>query len=379
MANTVGPVERVARPRRAAWLAVCAALLCTAALMLVPWLASLPQTRARQATYRRAVQIRQLAGSDSITGEQARVLVTGLGDSSVVVGQQAAYALATANADWPGPVREIVVRALADPDPAVHRWTVIAAARCRRMDAMGPALRLLESETTLDRHCGALALGLLGAAAAPCAQELGPCLRDRDLGVRGAACFALAQCRSARAEDRAQLRALLRDTANVVQWAAAGALASVGDDAGSERLRDAMAADDPWVRRDACMAAVTLGTADSSTLDALVARLGDPQQDVRRWAAAALTFLSPERARHEAIHAPLKEMLRSPVPCERAWGLAAACLLDNQSARQELERLTRHAEPVVRAEALAALEAVDGAPRRGVADAVTKSLGREDR
>ncbi|HJL25680.1 MAG TPA: HEAT repeat domain-containing protein, partial [Polyangiaceae bacterium LLY-WYZ-15_(1-7)] len=230
-------------------------------------------------------------------------------------------------------VREPLLRALRDPDPAVRREAADAAGAVR-LRAAGPLLA--------------------------------EWLEDPDPDVRAGAARALGRIGDPRPVP--SLVRALGDASAAVRRAAVVALAAMGDEEGVEvvvpllgRLDD----DDPEVRVEAAHALGALG--DPRAVVPLVGRARDESPDVRQAVYGALGALGDPRA-----SAALVQALRDENQSARLAAIAALGRLGAPRAVEPLVDLLRDRDARAARAAVVALGAIGGAAARA---AVVQALG----
>lgn len=139
------------------------------------------------------------------------------------------------------------------------------------------------------RRWSAYGLGIIGDARA--VERLIQSLHDEDPIVRANAAEALGLIRDARAVE--PLIALLGDEYPLIRQEVIGALAEINNERAIEGLKGAFRDEDWNVRDDACDALEVLGV---STVEPLIAVLGDGDGLIRKWAAGLLAETKDERA-----------------------------------------------------------------------------------
>jgi HEAT repeat protein len=135
--------------------------------------------------------------------------------------------------------RQVVLRALADPEPEVAQAGIIALGQHGREPDASRIARFFKDDRALLREAAAAALGKMGAAASG---EIRRCLRSREPRVRALAALAAAQSGSAGALSL--LRAAFHDPDAEVRRTAVAGL-SVVQDPWRPRLKDFL----PQLRR----------------------------------------------------------------------------------------------------------------------------------
>ncbi|MFO0808001.1 MAG: HEAT repeat domain-containing protein [Gemmataceae bacterium] len=237
--------------------------------------------------------------------------------------------------------------ALYDPDPDVRRAAANDLIRHgpAATPALTPLLNALRDPDVLLRAHASAALGKMGPIAVP---ALAQALSDPETWVRRGAAAALLHHRSATDESIAALIAALDDVDIAVREQSAQALAVYGAPA-IAALKTALVQGSPMARQ---LAATALGeTSDLSRLPPLVAALADPDVEVRRSVALALSY-----AGRLAIN-DLVEALRGPNPDAR---LAAADALYRmgpaaESAQEALAEALAEDSPSLRIRVAGAL------------------------
>jgi HEAT repeat protein len=180
--------------------------------------------------------------------------------------------------------------------------------------------------------------------------ELIDALRDDSPAVRAEAAAGLLRWGPAASPAVAALLAALRDESAVVRAHAAAALGRVGPSA-TVPLTRALNDENPFVRRGAIAALGIHGATSASLIEAVAARLSDPDDGVRFHAAATLIRFGP------AAEAQALAALRSR--CQQTREAAAETLAAisplSARARAELTRALADDSPVVRQHAKTAL------------------------
>jgi HEAT repeat protein len=191
-----------------------------------------------------------------------------------------------------------LIEALADPEPIV-RWQAAEALAVQDASHAFPAVNTtLAAADPLRRAGAAEALGLMGGEAA--AQALVKHLDDPEPHVRAAVATALG--RIADPTKAPALLPLLADDEPDVVRAAARALGGICDACAAVPLAEAlMHADQPLLVRRALAAALARAPHPDAQ-PALLQALGDPDPQVRGYAAEALGHVGNEAA-HDALAA----------------------------------------------------------------------------
>jgi HEAT repeat protein len=161
---------------------------------------------------------------------------------------------------------------------------------------------LAPAKTPMERRSAAFALGKLGKDAVPALGELSSRLGDPDPAVREAAAYAIGEiCVAAKVRHAESVAALCKHLTDekqdpLVRRSAAFALGGMGK-ADSPDVQAALGAGlkakDPAVRQNVAWA---LGRLGDSSAGSLRQALKDPDAQVRRNAAVALTLLTPRAA-----------------------------------------------------------------------------------
>ncbi len=189
-----------------------------------------------------------------------------------------------------------LVAALADPEPIV-RWEAAAALAAQDASHVFPTLTAaLDAANPLQRAGAAEALGRAGGEAA--SQVLAKRLADTDPRVRRAVAAALGHI--ADPTQVTHLLPLLTDPAEDVRRAAAHALGQIGDPASAAPLAAALAQYPQSVLERRSLAAALAHAPHPDAQAVLLQALGDPDPQVRGYAAKALGQIGSEVA-HEAL------------------------------------------------------------------------------
>ncbi len=172
-------------------------------------------------------------------------------------------------------------------------WAVGQALARMGAPAVGPLTGALQSGNVTARRQAAKALLMIGDASA--AEPLIRALGDRDMLVRWGAAEAL---------DKIGLPAIpsligaLGNDQRRVAWAVGQALARMGAPAVGP-LTGALQSGNVTARRQAAKALLMIG--DASAAEPLIRALGDDNEGVARYAAAALRRMDPVSTHREAI------------------------------------------------------------------------------
>jgi len=229
--------------------------------------------------------------------EQARIaeLLAQLDSPVAVTRAQAAQALGEAKVAAAVPK---LIKMLDDPDEDAQ-WKATVALGAIGKPALPALIEALNLEKERPRWKAESALKMIGADAV---ETLAEALGDRRVRVRQSAAFLLGEIGDPKAID--PLAAALADKDEDTRWKAATSLTKFGTRATLAVLRQ-LKAQPVEARR--CAAWVFQQVKDPEAVPALVAALGDSDEQVRWKAAIALQKIGPPAAD------PLLTLLRSPI------------------------------------------------------------------
>ena len=225
--------------------------------------------------------------SSTIVGESS--LVEGLRSASPRVRWEAAADLGRNSARSPEAIAALIA-ALGDAEPFV-RWRAAEALASQETSRVFPLLvAALNDGTSLQRAGAAAALSGLGGEAVSLA--LRGHVTDADAAVRAAASQGLGA--SADSNVLLMLVDLLADADPDVRRAAASSLGRLGDPSAAVALATALTATPQSLLVRRAIAAALVRTAHPDAQPALLSALGDPDPQVRGYAADALGQIGDE-------------------------------------------------------------------------------------
>jgi len=261
--------------------------------------------------------------------EQARIaeLLTQLDSPAAVSRAQAAQALGEAKVVAAIPK---LIKMLDDPDTDAQ-WKATVALAAIGKPAVPALVEALNLEKERPRWKAETALKMIGSDAV---EALAGALGDRRVRVRQSAAFLLGEIADPTAID--PLAAALADKDEDTRWKAATSLTKFGSRATLAVLKQ-LKAQSVEARR--CAAWVFQQTKDPEAVAALVAALGDSDEQVRWKAAIALQKIGAPAAD------PLLTLLRSPIVREDRkkivkWVLEGIKDVKVQAALRDLEAKT---------------------------------------
>lgn len=186
------------------------------------------------------------------------------------------------------------------------------------------------------------------------------------------------------------LTRLLKDTQSIVRYRAAEALGRIGPEARAATTELIPLLKDPATWEIRQIAALALGQVSYNdkgppllVLDALYKSLGDSASQVRLGAIQALTFAGPPELKVKPLLmnalAPLAA--NDPEPAVLIWAnMALISLNDGPNAMwlNPILKLTKHKDPMVRAQALQAVGTIGGAKVKAAVPNLIDSLNDPD-
>ncbi len=276
---------------------------------------------------------------------------------------------------------ESLFKKINDPDSEVRKAVVSALGKLGNIKAQTPLIRHLKDSHAEVREAAAKALGELGNSL--CVEELISCFHDKTWKVREQAAVALGKLGDERAlqpllEMTDEMDADVRHAAAVAlgtlhtpkamqilfdklqeqEWwkkeTAAIALGYSGDPKVLEPLLEGL--DDPdWRIRVAMLNGLrSLGISELKVEDALVKRLQDPHEEVRRAAIMAIGFLGTEK-----VLAPIIPCLNDPHVNVRQAAALTLGMIGNLEVLEPLLNGLNDPEDEVKNACLEALQKID--------------------
>ncbi len=223
--------------------------------------------------------------------------------------------------------KEVLVGVLDDPSPKLRAHAALALAE---IGAQGVVERLIDLVGDGDGRVVQAAVIALGESGAEEARE--PCRRaltSRDADVRFQAVLAIARLAGLEAVD--DMRQAIKDTDDEVRANVAAALSDLGGEASIELLGELLDDSSSPVRIEAALGLAVHGDPKGSTvlIDALTDNDAAPQ------AVHALGRLRAEAAREPLRELTARWLARAPLKAAAAAALAA---LDDPEGLRELER-----------------------------------------
>jgi HEAT repeat protein len=187
---------------------------------------------------------------------------------------------------------------------------VLEALEANAAPAAPDVVKALEDRDAFVRWAAVRALGkmeLKGDAAEKAVARLAPRLKDDSADVRTSTAVALQRYGPAARGTVPALAAAVKGNDSELRLLAISALQAIGPPAGQEAagaLVAALKADEPEVRAAAAGALGHVGTLDDTARDALRKALGDPEDEVRRAAAATLLRTGQEKEKPDSPSSP---------------------------------------------------------------------------